>query len=272
MIGQKKLLDKIKNIDSLDEIPKSIIIQGESGSGRHLFVDKLFNKFDVGIINVDFEFSQELLDYMYVLSVPRVYVIDLDKLGEHKRVERFQNTILKFLEEPPDFAWIVILTENLENVLYTIKNRCRIYKIIPYSIDELRQIATSNDKSYTDNVLKLLRTPGNIINKDISQLNDLFTLSKNVVNSIGVANPSNALSIRDKFFKDDNPLDLDMFINILLNDFFTEYKDSNYNNKYFEAYRLTTQLKKDLRVLGVNKKYLVDNYLISLKDIYARYS
>lgn len=272
MIGQEKLLSKLNKINTLDDISKSIIVVGESGSGRHLFINELFDRFTIDIVNIDFELSLDILNDMYALSIPKVYVVDLDKLGEHKRIERFQNTILKFLEEPPKFAWIIILCSNIDNVLYTIKNRCQIYKIQPYSLRDLRQIADTYNKNYTDNVLKLLRTPGNIIYKDISQINELITLSKTIIESIGNATPANALSIRDKFFREENPLDLDMFIDILYNEIFTYYREKDYSEKYFKMYLLTSQLKKDLRVLGVNKKYLIDNYLLELKDIYARFS
>ena len=269
MIGQKKLLDKISNIDSLDKISKSIIIQGNKGSGRHTFIKELFGKFSLEILDVDFELS---VDDIYSTSIPKVYLIDIDKLGEERRIERFQNTILKFLEEPPMFAWVVIITEDIESLLYTIRNRCQIYKILPYSLEELREISALYNKNYTDTVLKILKTPGNIITKDISQLNDIFDLARNIVKSIGNATPANALSIRDKFIRDENQLDLDVFINIILDEFYIAYREYNYDEKYFEAYLLTTKFKKDLRVIGINKKYIIDNYLISLKDIYARYS
>lgn len=272
MIGQKKLKDEISKINCLDDIPKSIIVQGEAGSGRHTFIEELFAKYSIGIVDIELDFSPELLDYMYTLSIPKVYIIDIDKIAENKRIERFQNTILKFLEEPPEFAWIVVLVEDIESILPTVVNRCQLYKLFPYSVEELRQISNEYNKNYTDSVLKVLKTPGNIINKDISQLNEIFDLAINIVKSIGNATPSNALSIRDKFIRDDNPLDLDIFINIILEEFSVAYNKSNYDNKYFESYIATLKFKKDLKVIGVNKKYLIDNYLVNLKDIYARFS
>jgi len=46
-----------------------------------------------------------------------------------KMTEAAQNTLLKTVEEPPLGVYILILCENIESVLDTIKSRCEIYKL-----------------------------------------------------------------------------------------------------------------------------------------------
>lgn len=46
-----------------------------------------------------------------------------------KMTEAAQNTLLKTIEEPPAGVYILILCENIESVLDTIKSRCEIYKL-----------------------------------------------------------------------------------------------------------------------------------------------
>lgn len=55
-----------------------------------------------------------------------IYVIDkADKLNQSSA-----NTILKFLEEPPDDIIAVLITENKYNVLETIVSRCQVLSLI----------------------------------------------------------------------------------------------------------------------------------------------
>ena len=49
-----------------------------------------------------------------------------------------QNALLKTLEEPPEYAIIILVTNNKESLLPTIKSRCEIIKFLPISIMELK--------------------------------------------------------------------------------------------------------------------------------------
>lgn len=46
-----------------------------------------------------------------------------------KMTEAAQNTLLKTIEEPPKGVYILILCENIEAIMDTIKSRCEIYKL-----------------------------------------------------------------------------------------------------------------------------------------------
>ena len=50
-IGQKKILDRIRNID-IDNFPKSLLLLGESGSGRRSTIDIISNKLGLSIIDI----------------------------------------------------------------------------------------------------------------------------------------------------------------------------------------------------------------------------
>lgn len=266
MIGQTKLLKKLNRINSLDELPKSIIIRGDSGSGKHVFSNMIIDKFGVDSEIIDYELTLDVLNDMYALSIPKFYIIDFKTLKEHKVIERFQNTLLKFIEEPPEFAWIILLVSSRDEVLETIYNRCQVYKLSPYSLDELRQIAEMNGKNYSDRLLRLLKVPGNIVSDNVSQVDTLIGLSNMMIDMLNKATPANALSIDKKFFGD-NPLDLDLFLLIMLDNLFTKYTETN-NNKHYKAFMITHKLFNDLSTLNVNKKDLFDNYLLRLKEVF----
>ena len=261
MIGQEKLKEKINNIKSLDELSKSIIICGNKGTGRHTLFNYIKDKFNIEVENIDYELSLDILNDMYALSIPKFYIIDLDKLEEHKQIERFQNTLLKFVEEPPELAWIFIIKS--KRILDTISNRCQIYTIEPYSNKELLEIAKLYSKNYTSDQLQILETPYNIINKDISNIEDIEKLCINIINNINRATISNVLSIRNKF---ESEIDIDLFLKIFSNILFKFYIEKN-SNKYLSAYFITVDLMSNLDILNINKNNLIDNYLLKLKTI-----
>ncbi len=60
-----------------------------------------------------------------------------------KMTEAAQNTLLKTIEEPPHGVYILILCENIESVLDTIKSRCEIYKLNRLGKDDMKRFIDS---------------------------------------------------------------------------------------------------------------------------------
>lgn len=73
----------------------------------------------------------------------KVYIINC---GDDMN-EQAQNAFLKLLEEPPEYAVFVILAENIESLLPTVRSRCEIIKFPPASSDKIKEILES---SYPD--------------------------------------------------------------------------------------------------------------------------
>lgn len=59
--------------------------------------------------------------------------------------EQAQNAFLKLLEEPPQYAVFIILAENIESLLPTVRSRCEIIKFPPVPEDKIKDIL---EKSY----------------------------------------------------------------------------------------------------------------------------
>ncbi len=55
-----------------------------------------------------------------------------------------QNALLKTLEEPPKYAIIILITDNKESLLDTIKSRCEIIKFTPIPMQEVASYLTMN--------------------------------------------------------------------------------------------------------------------------------
>lgn len=63
----------------------------------------------------------------------KIYIINQ---AESMTIEA-QNALLKTLEEPPEYAIMILITNNKEALLDTIKSRCEIIKFLPISILDL---------------------------------------------------------------------------------------------------------------------------------------
>ncbi|WP_297132234.1 DNA polymerase III subunit [Terrisporobacter sp.] len=64
----------------------------------------------------------------------KIYIIDK---AEKMTVEA-QNALLKTLEEPPEYAIIILIANNKESLLPTIKSRCEIIKFTPIPLVEIK--------------------------------------------------------------------------------------------------------------------------------------
>lgn len=55
-----------------------------------------------------------------------------------------QNALLKTLEEPPEYAVILILTTNMETLLPTILSRCVVLNMKPVRNDQIKKFLMEN--------------------------------------------------------------------------------------------------------------------------------
>ncbi|MBZ9606244.1 DNA polymerase III subunit delta' [Clostridium estertheticum] len=62
----------------------------------------------------------------------------------HKMTVQAQNAFLKTIEEPPKNVIILLLCENLEVILDTIKSRCQIHKLKNLNVDEMEEFLKIN--------------------------------------------------------------------------------------------------------------------------------
>lgn len=104
-----------------------------------------------------------------IISSKKVYIIN----NAENMTKEAQNCLLKTLEEPPDFVTMILVSNNDNNILVTIKSRCSRITFIQESEDEFTE-----DKKLRYKVLEEIF--GNISKyKSIDLLNRLDILYKN---------------------------------------------------------------------------------------------
>ncbi|MGM9531339.1 ATP-binding protein [Intestinibacter sp.] len=148
--GQQFAKKYLSNSLKSNMISHAYMFEGPSGVGKNtlarelsrilLEMENLFNSPDYIEIKPDgnsIKIAQIRKMQTDILVKPyksyKIYVFD----EAQKMTVEAQNALLKTLEEPPKYAIIILVTNNKESLLDTIKSRCEIIKFTPIPIKEI---------------------------------------------------------------------------------------------------------------------------------------
>ncbi|MDY4574195.1 MAG: DNA polymerase III subunit delta' C-terminal domain-containing protein [Intestinibacter sp.] len=148
--GQQFAKKYLSNSLKSNMISHAYMFEGPSGVGKNtlarelsrilLEMENLFNSPDYIEIKPDgnsIKIAQIRKMQTDILVKPyksyKIYVFD----EAQKMTIEAQNALLKTLEEPPKYAIIILVTNNKESLLDTIKSRCEIIKFTPIPIKEI---------------------------------------------------------------------------------------------------------------------------------------
>ena len=153
--GQRFAKKYLSNSIKSNMISHAYMFEGPSGVGKNtmarelaatlLEMENLFNSPDYIEITPDgnsIKIAQIRKLQSAILVKPyksyKIYVID----EAQKMTVEAQNALLKTLEEPPKYAIIILITNNKESLLDTIKSRCEIIKFTPIPLVEVADYLT----------------------------------------------------------------------------------------------------------------------------------
>jgi DNA polymerase-3 subunit delta' len=164
IVGQEQLKEHLQNAIAMNKVSHAYIINGERNAGKE-FIARVFamalqcekkeaepcgechsckqalsnNQPDIiyishekpntiGVEDIRAQINNDIVIKPY--SSPRkIYIVNE---GE-KMTPQAQNALLKTLEEPPEYAVILILTTNVEALLPTVLSRCVVLNMKPVS-------------------------------------------------------------------------------------------------------------------------------------------
>lgn len=259
MIGQDKLVNQLNNLN-INDFPTSLILCGEVGCGKHTLCSLIQNKFSNWEFNyVECKIDYDFVESCYLSSIPIFYIINSDKLSE-----REQNAILKLFEEPPSNVHIIFLSSSLALLLPTIINRAVVWTFDKYSRETLKSFLGDSDSS----ILDFATTPGQVLGLTNGNYQNIIDLANLIIDKVNFACTSNVLSLTKKFnlTKDDvSGFDVVVFTRIMRKLLFNRVKDND-SIKYINAYFVTNEFYKNLLVSTYNKKYIFQEYILSLKE------
>lgn len=270
---QQKITDRLNRYDDVKDFPKSNLLIGERGSGTG-YLSYLISKkygFEYEVLNE--AISKNDVDEFYIDPIPTVYLIDIPQISKKKRIVEVQNSILKFVEEPPENSIICISVYDKRQVLDTIINRCTLWEFEPYSIETLKKISPYMEEDSSDFMYMILNTPGKLseskeLNRDKDYYDNLEKLCVTIINNISRANLSNTLSLEKHLnltkTKDPEKYDLETFFIALSNTLKEELVNSFYDAKY-KSYLITIEYINRLNTLNIDVKSLFYSFMTKLK-------
>lgn len=262
MIGQ----ERFKNyLNSWNIPPQFIILQGEIGSGRSTLIEQIKHKYKFNSITcgTSVEEVREIINLAYHLNEPTFYIFyNGDKLSTSAK-----NALLKIVEEPPKNAYFIMRIEN--NTLDTLSNRSFYYVMQPYNSLELKSyFKEQNKEELFDKYGFICKNIGQIKIFLKSPYEDIIDYCDTIIRMINQVAQGNIFNITNKLNINDTTdrWDLILFINILEWSLSNIYKETK-QDKYFQAIYRLNNVRKDLRINGVNKQCLIDNFLLGLRDL-----
>lgn len=253
MVGQKILLNKLNNI-SLDNFPRSLILEGESGCGKHTYCNLIASTLNLPIEDITENLNLEYILELRARTSPTLYIIDSSNISIKE-----QNIILKSIEEPLKNSYIIILKNG--GLLPTIINRCQKWQFEAYSKEELSSFGIID--SYN-----ICTTPGQLLNIKDTDLDPIVSLADNIIDRIGKASIANTLSIPNKIAlkEEKDKFNFHLFNKILLSRILNKISIDN-NIKYIEMYKVIFNYLNDCYAPKIDYKNILDNFLITLWEV-----
>lgn len=301
IIGNNKIKQILQNAVSTGSVLHSYMFIGTEGIGKLLFArefaqmilcEKITNNIPCGTcpscteflsnnhpdfmeinaedgksIKIDqIRFLQEKIAEKPIVSNKKVYIInDSDTMTKES-----QNCLLKTLEEPPEYAIIILILSNENKMLNTIKSRCTKINFSPLTGNEINQYFNENHSSLNlnTNVLKLC---GGSISKAIELQNESqsYNLLDNLINSFSNSSIIDIWNNSEILYKSKDIIqNLLEYMNIVFMNNLLETNELKYINiiKYIE------EAKKRL-VSNANFDMTIDNLLLKIwEEFNEKYS
>lgn len=231
-----------ENIEG-NKLPHAIILEGEKGSGRYTFAlniaaaslctdfDKpcgsckncrqIFDGVAPDVTKVELPEDKATISVEAVRlikngaqSVPvegelKFYIIrDADKM-----TVQAQNALLKILEEPPSFVVFILISENVNLLLSTIRSRCCTFRMQRFEDAELIEYITSahpkaqslrnGDEAAFNRIIKTSNgSIGNVLEnldkRSFTRISDEYTVVKGMIEALSKSHKSDYMSYEDE--------------------------------------------------------------------------
>ena len=215
IVGNTKIKQELKNVANSNAVSHSYLFVGEEGIGKKQIAREFAkmilclsqekencNQCDscikfISNNNPDFiEISEdgnsikiahirELQEKIYqkpIVSSKKVVIKD----NSEKMTEEAQNSLLKTLEEPPEYIVIILITSNENKLLNTIKSRCLKLSFVNIDGKEMLEYIDKNQEIQKPSQSILELCNGSIgrlikINDNIEEYNQIDVITKDMI-------------------------------------------------------------------------------------------
>lgn len=173
-----------------------------------------------------------------IVSSKKVYIInDFEKMTKEA-----QNCLLKTLEEPPNFAVIILISSNENLILNTIKSRCMSIKFKNIPDEILKEYAIIN-LEYSDISENLLKSFDGSIGKAIKLKNnkEKYLLIDELINNLSKKDIVDIMLDAKILYDKENIHDILDYIIVCL------YSNSKLNIKYIDCIKYVNKVTNRLK-------------------------
>lgn len=267
MIGQESLLNQIDWMTQADCFPRFSIITGNFGSQKYELAKYVATKlqcFFYEPVDNRIDTIRSVIEEAYKNRKPMVYIFNnADDMSIPAK-----NALLKVTEEPPNNAYFIMILDDINNTLDTIRSRAVLFTMEPYSKSQLKAYAEEtyqdNHEIYTD----LCATPGEIDLLYKMGALDFYEYVEKVVSNVADVSGANSFKIADKVaLKDEeDKYDLRMFWKACVKLFHDKKSGDGYYAQYL-ASKCTSDCIKKLGIRGINKQMLFDEWLLKVREV-----
>lgn len=138
VIGNEHIVDPLQKQLDDGTLSQTIMFTGQFGSGKTTFAKILANELKAEVTEIDcgsagsVENMRKLVDsaiHSSLFADKKVFILD----EVHKLSQPGQSALLKTLEDPNDNVHFILITNEPQKVLKTIKSRCVVYETKPAS-------------------------------------------------------------------------------------------------------------------------------------------
>ena len=288
ILGNNEAKKILENSIKLGKISHSYMFIGQSGIGKFMIAKEFAkailcigeqkpcdkceacikfnggNNPDIQIIDeteeksIKTETIKEMVKGVYekpIASAKKVYIIN----DSQKMTKEAQNSLLKTLEEPPEYVVIILITENENLLLNTIKSRCSKIKFNSLTNDEVTKILKEKYE-YGDVSSDVLEVAGGSVTNalGIQGKEGLFSEIKVIFSNLETLNIIDLLNKKDILFKDKESIyEILNYINIIL---FSKVKE---NIQYTNCIKIVEETKDRLKK-NSNYDMTIDNLLLKI--------
>ena len=190
-----------------------------------------------------------------IISNKKVYIID----EADSMTKEAQNCLLKTLEEPPEFAVIILIGSNESNFLSTIKSRCTIIKFNSIPSEQVKNYIEQKYDIHPISENIILASEGSIGKAEIlKDKQELYNAIDNILANIEKMDLIDTLKNADIIYKSqEDKIDILEYINIIL------YRKSRQNAKYLNCINIIEDTKKRLKA-NSNYNMTIDNMIMTI--------
>lgn len=286
ILGNDKIKDMLKLSIKNNKVSHSYLFVGMSGIGKQMIAkefakailclseDKYCNKCksciefdsnnnpdffciepDGNSIKIDMiRELQKSIQEKPIISSRKVYIInDADKMTKDA-----QNCLLKTLEEPPEFASIILVGKNENEFLATIKSRCMILRFSPIDDEQMKNYLSKNhNMQVSSSQLDLFQGS---IGKAISlkDKRDEYLKIEDLIENIANKNIIDIVKQAEILYKSkDEIFEMLDYINIIL------LKKAKEDERYTNCIKIVENTKRRLNQ-NANYDMSIDNMLFNM--------